>query len=161
MSEPVHKIRMLYLGVRLYAEKPYLRHAWFTLRSRKFPPIQNSGEPILVVDNRCRVFKKLRPYSCQPGSIFTFNESEDGSSVFIESATDMERWKNTEDNSRWEVEHRSAEQAHKQVGLARKLSKENGFKNLVAPLREIYQSLSFNQRDVFIVMLINEIRRKS
>lgn len=149
MTEPV---RLLYIG-QTYRGKT-LQQCWYNLET-----LSNDGDKLNWVEGRSLLYKKTRPYGCKPGTIFTFDQSEDGNSIFPGSARDMDRWQNVEDVARWEVEHKAAEHKAKTVSLAKKAARESDFKELVKPLRKIYGKLSFGEQSTFLVMVINEIRK--
>jgi hypothetical protein len=72
----------------------------------------------------------------------------------------MDYWANIADVAKWEMETKAAEQSVKQRSLAKKLAKEGGFQELMKPIRDVYRRLSFAEQNIFLVMVVNEMRRK-
>lgn len=151
-------VRMLYLGQR-ESTKAKLLDSWYHLDFPDMETVENDGSPLKEIEGRGIAYDKVRPLGCMPGTIFTFDKSEDLKSIFQGSYRDVDRWKNNEDNCKWEIKHRAAYQIVKQKSLAKKVGRKASFQDSIESLQKIYHRLSFQEQSTFLVMLVTEIRK--
>lgn len=152
-----HPAKLLYIGQSYRSKR--MQQCWYLLDSPGMEERKNDGEKLNWVEGRSMLFKKVRPFGCKPGAIFTFDMAEDNKSVFPGSAREPERWQNVEDVTLWEINHKTAEHTARTVSLAKKIALDSGLHEMVRPLREMYGRLSFAEQSTFLVMIISEIRR--
>lgn len=112
----------------------------------------NNGESIAGMN--CRRYKKPLFKNRTIGAIFPI-ESEADLVYFNINATPSAYWQNRDDVAGWQITNRSSELVEKK----KKDAKKNEFESVLDPIRNAYQTASYQQRSLIIAEVIRIITK--
>jgi hypothetical protein len=133
-------IRLVYAGRRLTKENK-LADLW----------INTEDQDDTALYNNCR------PNHCGIGTSFEIMRSS--TQIRPSSATNPQNNEDSETLAIWEANDRSAYNYFQQVKLVKRLAKDSGFQSVMEPLKRVYKKLPFSDRQCFILMIIDELKK--
>lgn len=128
----------------------------FLTRWAEVDGLPNRGEP-LPEDCKMRLYgPKVRPYHCQPGSIFKFKAMDDADkSIFAKSAKWVKDWQEFEQVVEWQTKSRIVETIQSSRKKDKRVSTVQRDSAKLDSFKSLYGKLNRPQR---VIMLAEVIR---